>query len=141
MDAVIGYQPAQPARTVAPGTGREARATGTSSPETGDASPASRAASPGISAVLDVLDVLDRQGPATLAQLARETGTAKSTLHRVCSMMSERGWLARDPRSGYLELGPRVAWLARATPPCRRSPRGFMGSRGGSSPATTRPRA
>jgi DNA-binding IclR family transcriptional regulator len=31
-------------------------------------------------------------------------------------MMSERGWVARDPRSGYIELGPRVAWLARATP-------------------------
>jgi DNA-binding IclR family transcriptional regulator len=63
-----------------------------------------------------VLDVLDRQGPTTLAQLARETGTAKSTLHRVCSMMSDRGWVARDPRSGYIELGPRVAWLARAGP-------------------------
>jgi len=73
------------------------------------------AGSPGISAVLDVLDVLDRQGPATLAQLARETGTAKSTLHRVCSMMGERGWIARDARSGYIELGPRVASLARAT--------------------------
>jgi len=88
MEAAIGYQAPRPAR----------------------------GASPGISAVLDVLDVLDRQGPATLAQLARETGTAKSTLHRVCSMMSERGWVARDPRSGYIELGPRVAWLARATP-------------------------
>jgi DNA-binding IclR family transcriptional regulator len=66
--------------------------------------------------VLDVLDVLDRQGPTTLAQLARETGTAKSTLHRVCSLMCERGWIARDSRSGCLELGPRVAWLARAAP-------------------------
>jgi DNA-binding IclR family transcriptional regulator len=75
-----------------------------------------RTESPGIAAVLDVLDVLDREGPTTLAQLARETGAAKSTLHRVCSMMSERGWIARDPRSGYIELGPRVAWLAHATP-------------------------
>ena len=75
-----------------------------------------RPGSPGISAVLDVLDVLDREGPATLAQLARETGIAKSTLHRVCSMMSERGWVARDPRGGYLELGPRVAWLAHSAP-------------------------
>src|SRR5579859_2472612 len=74
------------------------------------------AGSPRISAVLDVLEVLDRHGPATLAQLARETGTAKSTLHRVCSMMGERGWIARDARSGYLELGPRVASLARAAP-------------------------
>ncbi|HEV3391769.1 MAG TPA: IclR family transcriptional regulator [Solirubrobacteraceae bacterium] len=74
------------------------------------------AASPGIAAVLDVLEMLDRHGPATLAQLARETGIAKSTLHRVCSMMFDRGWVARDPRSGYLELGPRVAWLAQAAP-------------------------
>lgn len=74
------------------------------------------AGSPGISAVLDVLDVLDRDGPTTLAQLARETGTAKSTLHRVCSMMGERGWIARDAASGCLELGPRVASLARVTP-------------------------
>jgi DNA-binding IclR family transcriptional regulator len=78
--------------------------------------PRAGAGSPGISAVLDVLDVLDRQGPATLAQLARETGTPKSTLHRVCTMMSERGWIARDPLSGYIELGPRVASLARSTP-------------------------
>jgi len=60
--------------------------------------------------------VLDRRGPTTLAQLARETGTAKSTLHRVCAMMSERGWVARDPRGGCIELGPRVASLARAAP-------------------------
>jgi IclR family acetate operon transcriptional repressor len=84
------------------------------------------AGSPGVAAVLDVLDVLDREGPATLAQLARETGIAKSTLHRVCSMMSERGWVARDGGSGQIELGPRVAWLARAAP---RSPltAGFHG--------------
>jgi IclR family transcriptional regulator, KDG regulon repressor len=88
MEAAMGYQPAHP----------------------------SGAASPGISAVLDVLDVLDRQGPTTLAQLARETGAAKSTLHRVCSMMGERGWIARDTVSGCLELGPRVASLARSAP-------------------------
>jgi DNA-binding IclR family transcriptional regulator len=72
--------------------------------------------SAGIIAVLDVLDVLDRHGPATLSELARETGVAKSTLHRVCSTMGDRGWIARDTLSGQLELGPRVAWLARSTP-------------------------
>jgi DNA-binding IclR family transcriptional regulator len=77
---------------------------------------ASRAGSAGITAVLDVLDVLGRNRPVTLAQLARETGVAKSTLHRVCSAMGERGWIARDGTSGHIELGPRVAWLARATP-------------------------
>lgn len=74
------------------------------------------AGSPGITAVLDVLDALDRRGPATLAQLARETGVPKSTLHRVCLMMSERGWVARDSLTGRIELGPRVAWLARSAP-------------------------
>ena len=69
-----------------------------------------------MSAVLDVLDALDRHGPVTLAQLSRETGVAKSTLHRVCSTMGERGWITRDPGSGNIELGPRVAWLARSTP-------------------------
>lgn len=73
-------------------------------------------ASPGIAAVLDVLEVLDRHGPATLSELARETGVAKSTLHRVCTTMGERGWIARNAYSGQLELGPRIAWLARTSP-------------------------
>jgi DNA-binding IclR family transcriptional regulator len=83
-----------------------------------DSPPTSRSSggSAGISAVLDVLDALDRRGPATLSELARETGIAKSTLHRVCSTMGSRGWIARDVRSGQIELGPRIAWLARATP-------------------------
>jgi IclR family transcriptional regulator, acetate operon repressor len=72
--------------------------------------------SAGITAVLDVLDALDRRGPATLSELARETGVAKSTIHRVCSTMGERGWVARDTRSGQIELGPRIAWLARSAP-------------------------
>lgn len=66
--------------------------------------------------MLDVLEALDRQGPATLSELARATGVAKSTLHRVCSMMGQRGWIARDTHTGLLELGPRVAWLARSSP-------------------------
>ena len=30
--------------------------------------------------------------------------------------MGERGWITRDSGSGNIELGPRVAWLARSTP-------------------------
>lgn len=80
------------------------------------APPTSRSGSAGITAVLDVLDVLDRDGPATLGELARRTGIAKSTVHRVCSAMSDRGWVAREDATGCLALGPRIAWLARATP-------------------------
>ena len=72
--------------------------------------------SAGISAVLDVLETLDRCGAASLSELARETGVAKSTLHRVCATMGDRGWIVRDALSGQLELGPRVALLTRATP-------------------------
>ena len=88
MQAAIGYQPAR----------------------------SGGAGSPGISAVLDVLEVLDRNGPTTLAELARETGIAKSTLHRVCSIMFARGWAARDVLTGHIELGPRVAWLGHTAP-------------------------
>jgi len=72
--------------------------------------------SAGIAAVLDVLDCLDRFGAASLSQLARETGIAKSTLHRVCGAMSERGWVAREPGSGLIALGPRAALFARRAP-------------------------
>jgi DNA-binding IclR family transcriptional regulator len=72
--------------------------------------------SAGIGAVLDVLECLDRLGAASLSQLARETGIAKSTLHRVCGAMSERGWVAREPASGLIALGPRAALLARRAP-------------------------
>jgi DNA-binding IclR family transcriptional regulator len=72
--------------------------------------------SAGIKAVLDVLDALDRGGPATLSELARETGVAKSTMHRVCSTMAERGWVAREGSGGRIALGPRIAWLTRSAP-------------------------
>lgn len=75
-----------------------------------------RVRSAGVATVLDVLDALDGHGTLTLSELARETGAPKSTLHRVCSMMLERGWIARDANTATLGLGPRTAWLARTTP-------------------------
>lgn len=75
-----------------------------------------RVRSAGVTTVLDVLDALDGHGTLTLSELARETGAPKSTLHRVCSMMLDRGWIARDANTATLGLGPRTAWLARTTP-------------------------
>jgi DNA-binding IclR family transcriptional regulator len=66
--------------------------------------------------VLDVLECLERRGARSLAQLARDTGAAKSTLHRVCAVMAERGWISRDATTGGFELGPRIAWMAHASP-------------------------
>lgn len=81
-----------------------------------EVAPRTRVRSAGVATVLDVLDALDGRGMLTLSELARETGAPKSTLHRVCSMMLERGWIARDANTATLGLGPRTAWLARATP-------------------------
>jgi IclR family transcriptional regulator, KDG regulon repressor len=75
-----------------------------------------RVRSAGVATVLDVLDALDGGGMLTLSELSRETGAPKSTLHRVCSMMLERGWIARDASTATLGLGPRTAWLARTAP-------------------------
>jgi DNA-binding IclR family transcriptional regulator len=75
-----------------------------------------RVRSAGIATLLDVLEALDRRGALSLAELSRETGAAKSTLHRVCSLMLERGWIAREESTARLALGARTAWLARATP-------------------------
>jgi DNA-binding IclR family transcriptional regulator len=75
-----------------------------------------RTRSAGVATVLDVLDALDGGGMLTLSELSRETGAPKSTLHRVCSMMLERGWIARDDSTATLGLGPRTAWLARTAP-------------------------
>ncbi len=66
--------------------------------------------------MLDVLDSLERRGASNLAQLARDTGAAKTTLHRVCAVMAERGWISRDADTGSFELGPRIAWLAHGCP-------------------------
>ena len=83
---------------------------------TAPSTPSPRVRSAGIATVLDVLDALDGRGMLSLSELSRETGAAKSTLHRVCSMMLERGWIARDEGTGAVGLGPRSAWLARANP-------------------------
>jgi DNA-binding IclR family transcriptional regulator len=70
----------------------------------------------GVAAVLDVLESLERRGASNLAELARDTGAAKTTVHRVCAVMAERGWISRDALTGTFELGPRIAWLAHASP-------------------------
>jgi len=63
--------------------------------------------SAGVNAALGVLELLVARGPQTLAELARELGLAKSTLHRVCSVLVQRAWVIRD-ESGRFELGVRA---------------------------------
>lgn len=79
-----------------------------------------RPPSPGIAAVLGVLETLDRQGSAGLADLCSATGLPKSTLHRACAAMEERGFVERRDEGRYalairaVELGTRSSSSALA---------------------------
>jgi DNA-binding IclR family transcriptional regulator len=70
----------------------------------------SRQGSPGIHASLSVLEALAAHGSLALSELADELGVAKSTLHRVCSVLVDRGWVVRDGE-GRFELGIRAIGL------------------------------
>jgi DNA-binding IclR family transcriptional regulator len=73
--------------------------------ETGNIPAAARpSTSAGVNAALGVLELLVARGPQTLAELSRELGLAKSTLHRVCSVLVQRAWVVRD-EAGLYELG------------------------------------
>jgi DNA-binding IclR family transcriptional regulator len=78
---------------------------------------ASTRSSSGVHATLAILDLLAARGPLQLSELARELGVAKSTVHRICAVMLERGWAVRDGEGRYdlgiraLRLGSRSAEL------------------------------
>lgn len=79
----------------------------------GESSPARggrHGSSAGIQATLEVLDVLAARGPLALSEIAREIVIAKSTLHRVCTILLERGWVVRD-LEGRFSLGVRALRL------------------------------
>jgi DNA-binding IclR family transcriptional regulator len=65
---------------------------------------------PGVHAALGVLEFLATAGPTSLAELSRELGDAKSTLHRITAVLVERGWVIRDA-AGQFELGIRALGL------------------------------
>jgi len=66
--------------------------------------------SPGVHAALSVLEALVAGGPLTLSDLAGQVDVPKSSLHRVCSVLLDRGWLIRD-RGGRFSLGIRAIGL------------------------------
>jgi DNA-binding IclR family transcriptional regulator len=61
-----------------------------------------------------VLEALTARAPLTLAELARASGTAKSTVHRVCSVLVDRAWVVRRDDGRY-ELGIRALAAGSAT--------------------------
>jgi IclR family transcriptional regulator, KDG regulon repressor len=71
-------------------------------------------ASPGIHAVLDVLEALAANGSQGLAELTRHVGLSKTTVHRVCGALVERGWILRDPETSAYSLGVRAIGVGAA---------------------------
>jgi IclR family KDG regulon transcriptional repressor len=73
--------------------------------------------SPGVHAALSVMELVVSQGRLGLGDLARELQLPKSTLHRICAILVERGWAVRDEQGGYepgvraIGLGSRAANL------------------------------
>ncbi len=74
------------------------------------ARPGRTPSSAGVHATLEILDVLAARGPLALSEIARDLGIAKSTLHRVCAVLLERGWVVRDVE-GRFALGVRALRL------------------------------
>jgi IclR family transcriptional regulator, KDG regulon repressor len=66
--------------------------------------------SAGVKATLAVLDLLAARSPLSLSEISRELGLAKSTLHRICAVLVERGWAVRDT-DGRFTLGIRALRL------------------------------
>jgi IclR family KDG regulon transcriptional repressor len=64
--------------------------------------------SPGVHAVLDILEALAVGGELSLADLTRRLGISKTSVHRVCGTLVDRGWVVRDPASSEYSLGIRA---------------------------------
>lgn len=66
--------------------------------------------SSGVQATLAVLDLLAARAPLALSEIGRELGVAKSTLHRILTILTDRGWVVRD-EDGRYDLGIRALRL------------------------------
>jgi IclR family KDG regulon transcriptional repressor len=66
--------------------------------------------SPGVHAALSVMELIVAQGRLGLGELARELELPKSTLHRICAILVDRGWALRDEQ-GRFEPGVRAIGL------------------------------
>ena len=69
-----------------------------------------RAGSPGVHTALSVLEAIAVDGPLSLSDLTARLSTPKSSLHRICAVLTERDWLIRRA-DGRFDLGIRAIGL------------------------------
>lgn len=74
----------------------------------------SRSPSSGVNATLRILDLVAARSPLSLADLTRELGLPKSTVHRICGVLVDRAWAVREP-DGRFSLGIRALRLGSNT--------------------------
>ena len=77
---------------------------------TGTKPNAASAGSPGVHAALSVMELVVSEGAMGLGDLARELQLPKSTLHRICAVLVDRGWAVRE-ETGRYEPGVRAIGL------------------------------
>ncbi len=70
--------------------------------------------SPGVHTTLSVLETLVSQAPLTLSDLTTILQVPKSSVHRVCTVLVEHGWVVRN-RDGRFDLGIRAFGLSPRT--------------------------
>jgi DNA-binding IclR family transcriptional regulator len=70
-------------------------------PSTRPPAQTSRATLQSVSIALDVIDALSDAPELTLSELARRVGVAKSTAHRTCAVLADRGLVDRTEAGGY----------------------------------------
>jgi IclR family acetate operon transcriptional repressor len=64
---------------------------------------------------LDVLELFGRLGPQlSQKEISEELGLPMPTVHRLTALLTERGWLDRDPATRRLRLGMEMARLVPA---------------------------
>ncbi len=72
--------------------------------------------SSGVQALDRALDIIEQlaqsQGELSIAQLSQRTGLAKSTVHRILSTFTQRGYVEKDPENSMYFIGQKFVQIA-----------------------------
>ena len=65
---------------------------------------------------LEIVEAMVAEGrPMSAARIAEATGLPKATVHRLCSLLTETGFVSPAPGGEGLSVGPRLREMAMAT--------------------------
>lgn len=64
-----------------------------------------------VNRLLDIIDALSTNGPATVVELAGQLGLPRPTAYRLVKALELRGYIRRDPQSSQISLGVKLIEL------------------------------